>query len=69
MLMRIPLVLVLTLAILTGCTAQQWQTTKNALALTALVGIAVIASTPSPVTTTCKTVAHRDTVQTVCTTY
>ena len=45
--------LCLNLAFVTGCTAQQWQTTQAAFAATAIVGLAVIAESHAayPVTT------------------
>lgn len=59
----------LSLTTLLSCTAQQWQTTKDVLVVSAVVGVAALAATPPPVMTTCKTLVYAHTVRTVCTTY
>ena len=55
---------------LCGCTAQQWQTTKDVMlvgAAVALVGIATLP--PPPLVTTCRTHATPYQATTTCTTY
>ncbi len=61
--------IVVSLFVLTGCTAEQWSTTKQVLAASCLVGLAGLASLPPPVTTTCQSTARGSTVRTTCTTY
>ena len=61
-------IVMLSMLLLAGCTAQQWQSTKEVLAVTALVGLAVMAQ-PTPVVTHCETIAHANTIRTICATY
>ena len=60
-------------ALLTSCTAQQWQTTKEAMVLTALVGLAgAVASDPyyvPPLTTHCESACTAYGCHSRCTTY
>ena len=60
------LLCLLSIALLSSCTAQQWQTTTEVLAVTALVGVAVITSEPTLTVTRCRTVTHKRTIETVC---
>lgn len=55
----------------TGCTAQQWQTTKEAMALTALVGLAVAVDSQRYYvpTTRCETVSTAYGYRSHCETY
>ena len=72
---QVALMLCLTvgLMLLTSCTAQQWQTTKEVMVLTALVGLAgAVASDPyyvPPLTTHCESVCTAYACSSRCTTY
>lgn len=59
------------LALLTGCTAQQWQTTKDAMAVTALVTLAVAVESQRYYvpTTRCETVSTIYGYRSYCETY
>lgn len=61
--------LVMTVLLLMGCTAQQWQTTKEVMVGSALIALVGVGSVPPPVTTRCVTITHGYTVKTACTTY
>jgi hypothetical protein len=56
---------------LLGCTAQQWQTTKDLALLSALVPLVILADMPAVPVTTCRTVTswHRGVSTTTCIAY